>query len=171
MPGYVVDRLTLALNDRGRSVRGTRLLILGLAYKPDVDDVRRESPSFELIERPDRPGRGRRLQTTPHVPATHPMRNYGDLGLRSVPLTPAALAAYDAVVIATHHAAYDWQQVADHARLIVDTPQRPPARHRPPRPHRHGLTTPTAPARLTRQGPMFRIVPQCSTSNVGTLGR
>ena len=49
------------------------------------------------------------------------MRKYGDLGLRSVPLTPASLASYDAVLVATHHAAYDWQQVADHAKLIVDT--------------------------------------------------
>ena len=119
MPGYVVERTMLALNDRGRSVKGSRVLVLGLAYKPDVDDVR-ESPSFELI------GRLSDLGATvdyndPHVPATHPMRKYGDLGLRSVPLSPQSLASYNAVLIATHHAAYDWQLVADHATLIVDT--------------------------------------------------
>ena len=119
MPGYVVERTMLALNDRGKAVRGSRILVLGLAYKPDVDDVR-ESPSFELI------GRLTDLGATvdyndPHVPATHPMRHYGDLGLRSVPLSPGMLARYDAVLIATHHAAYDWQLVADHAKLIVDT--------------------------------------------------
>ena len=119
MPGYVVERLMLALNDRGKSVKGSRLLVLGLAYKPDVDDVR-ESPSFELIERLTDLG-ATVDYNDPHVPATHPMRKYGDLGLRSVPLTPDALAGYDAVLVATHHAAYDWQLVADHARLIVDT--------------------------------------------------
>jgi UDP-N-acetyl-D-glucosamine dehydrogenase len=119
MPGYVVERLMLALNDRGQSVRGSRILVLGLAYKPDVDDVR-ESPSFELIERLTDLGAAVDYND-PHVPATHPMRNYGDLGMRSVPLSPEMLAGYDAVLIATHHAAYDWQLVADHAKLIVDT--------------------------------------------------
>jgi UDP-N-acetyl-D-glucosamine dehydrogenase len=118
MPGYVVERLMLALNDRGQSVRGSRILVLGLAYKPDVDDVR-ESPSFELIERLTDLGAAVDYND-PHVPATHPMRNYGDLGMRSVPLSPEMLARY-AVLIATHHAAYDWQLVADHAKLIVDT--------------------------------------------------
>ncbi len=119
MPGYVVERTGLALNDRGKPVKGSRLLILGLAYKPDVDDVR-ESPSFELIERLTALGAAVDYND-PHVPATHPMRHYGDLGLRSVPLSPATLAGYDAVLVATHHAAYDWQQVADFAPLIIDT--------------------------------------------------
>ena len=119
MPGYVVERTMLALNDRGKPVKGSRILILGLAYKPDVDDVR-ESPSFELIGRLTDLGAAVDYND-PHVPATHPMRHYGDLGIRSVSLSPPMLAAYDAVLIATHHAAYDWQQVADHADLIVDT--------------------------------------------------
>jgi UDP-N-acetyl-D-glucosamine dehydrogenase len=102
----------------GRSVRGSRILVLGLAYRPDDDDVR-ESPSFELIERLTDLGAAVDYND-PHVPATHPMRNYGDLGMRSVPLSPEMLARY-AVLIATHHAAYDWQLVADHAKLIVDT--------------------------------------------------
>jgi UDP-N-acetyl-D-glucosamine dehydrogenase len=119
MPRYVVNKTMLALNDRRRSVKGSRILILGLAYKPDVDDVR-ESPSFELIDQLTDLG-ATVDYNDPHVPATHPMRKYGDLGLRSVPLTPESLAAYDCIVIATRHTAYDWQQIADHAKLIVDT--------------------------------------------------
>jgi UDP-N-acetyl-D-glucosamine dehydrogenase len=119
MPRYVVDRLAAALNDRGKAVKGSRVLVLGLAYKPDVDDVR-ESPSFELIERLEALGASVDYND-PHVPATHHMRHWGDLGKSSVPLTAESLAGYDCVLIATDHAAYDWQLVADHAKLIVDT--------------------------------------------------
>lgn len=118
MPDYVVERTILALNTQAKSVKNSRILLLGLAYKPDVDDVR-ESPSFELIEKLEHLG-AHVDYNDPHVPATHAMRNY-DLKMTSVPLTPQSLAGYDCVLIATHHAAYDWQLVADHARLIVDT--------------------------------------------------
>jgi UDP-N-acetyl-D-glucosamine dehydrogenase len=118
MPEYVVHRTMLALNERGRAINGSRILVLGLAYKPDVDDVR-ESPSFELIEKLRELG-AQVQYNDPHVPATHKMRHY-NLEMHSVPLTPAHLAEYDAVLVATHHAAYDWQLIADHARLIVDT--------------------------------------------------
>jgi UDP-N-acetyl-D-glucosamine dehydrogenase len=118
MPKYVVDRTVLALNDRSKAVRGSRILILGLAYKPDVDDVR-ESPSFELIEHLEQLGADVDYHD-PHVPATHKMRHH-DLQMRSIELTNEALASYDCVVVATNHAAYDWQQVADHAKLLVDT--------------------------------------------------
>jgi UDP-N-acetyl-D-glucosamine dehydrogenase len=118
MPDYVVQRTTLALNDRGKSVKGANILILGLAYKPDIDDVR-ESPSFELIEKLSHLGATVEYND-PHVPATHRMRNY-DLQMRSVPLTPQSLSKYDCVIIATHHSAYDWQMIADHAKLIIDT--------------------------------------------------
>ncbi len=118
MPRYVVQRTALALNERGKPVRGSRLLVLGLAYKPDVDDVR-ESPSFELIEQLEELG-AHVDYNDPHVPATHKMRRH-DLRMQSVPLTPQTLASYDGVLIATHHAAYDWQLLADHARLIIDT--------------------------------------------------
>src|SRR5205085_5123985 len=118
MPDYVVKRTSLALNDRGKSVKGSRILVLGLAYKPDVDDVR-ESPSFELIEKLEELGAHVDYHD-PHVPATHKMRHY-DLQMRSVELSPMNLARYDCVIIATHHSAYDWQLIADHAKLIVDT--------------------------------------------------
>ena len=120
MPEYVVRRTGLALNDRGKAVKGSRILVLGLAYKPDVDDVR-ESPSFELITRLRELG-ARIDYNDPHVPETHPMRHYPELPtMRSVELTPANLASYDCVLVATHHKAYDWQLVADHAKLVVDT--------------------------------------------------
>jgi UDP-N-acetyl-D-glucosamine dehydrogenase len=118
MPDYVVQRTVLALNDRAKSVKGSRVLVLGLAYKPDVDDVR-ESPSFELIEKLEELG-ATVDYNDPHVPKTHKMRRY-DLQMHSVPLTPQSLAGYDCILIATHHAAYDWQMVAEHAKLIVDT--------------------------------------------------
>jgi UDP-N-acetyl-D-glucosamine dehydrogenase len=118
MPDYVMHRLVLALNDRGKAVRGSRVLVLGLAYKPDVDDVR-ESPSFELILKLKALGASVDYND-PHVPSTHKMRNY-DLQMQSVPLTPESLAGYDCVLVSTHHSAYDWQAIADHSRLIIDT--------------------------------------------------
>ncbi|MGA2440601.1 MAG: nucleotide sugar dehydrogenase [Tepidisphaeraceae bacterium] len=118
MPDYVVQRTTLALNQRSRAVKGAKILILGLAYKPDIDDVR-ESPSFELIEK--LAGLGAIVQyNDPHVPATHRMRKY-DLNMRSQSFSAQSLGEYDCVIIATHHSAYDWQMIADHARLIIDT--------------------------------------------------
>ena len=118
MPEYVIQRTTLALNDRGKAVKGAKILILGLAYKPDVDDVR-ESPSFELIEKLEHLGAEVDYHD-PHVPATHKMRHH-DLQMKSIDLSPAALKTYDCVLVATNHTAYDWQQIADNARLLVDT--------------------------------------------------
>ena len=118
MPDYVVKRTGLALNDRGKAVKGSKILVLGLAYKPDVDDVR-ESPSFELIEKLEELGAEVDYHD-PHVPQTHRMRNY-DLQMKSIKLTPEALKSYDCVLIATHHQAYDWQMVVDNSKLIVDT--------------------------------------------------
>jgi UDP-N-acetyl-D-glucosamine dehydrogenase len=118
MPDYVIGRAATALNQRGKALKGSRILILGLAYKPDIDDVR-ESPSFELIEKLTHLGAAV-AYNDPHVPATHRMRNY-DLRMRSASLTAQSLRSYDCVVIATHHSAYDWQMIADHAPLIIDT--------------------------------------------------
>lgn len=118
MPDYVVNRTMLALNQHAKAIKGAKILVLGLAYKPDVDDVR-ESPSFEIIEKLEHLG-AEVDYNDPHVPATHKMRHH-DLQMQSVPLNATSLKNYDCVVIATHHAAYDWQLVADHARLIVDT--------------------------------------------------
>jgi len=118
MPDYVVDRVVGALNQHEKSVKGSRILVLGLAYKPDVDDVR-ESPSFELIEKLRQ--RGALIEyNDPHIPQTHKMRKY-DLKMTSVDLTPGSLASFDCVLIATHHSSYDWQMIAANAKLIVDT--------------------------------------------------
>jgi UDP-N-acetyl-D-glucosamine dehydrogenase len=119
MPDYVVRKTVLALNGRGLAAKGARVLVLGLAYKPDVDDVR-ESPSFELIEKLEELG-AEVDYNDPHVPQTRHTRRWGNLGKRSVPLTPETLAAYDCVLVATNHADYNWQMVADHSKLIVDT--------------------------------------------------
>lgn len=118
MPEFVVQRVMLALNERGKAVNGASILVMGLAYKPDVNDIR-ESPSIELIERMTALG-AHVEYTDPHVATTHPMRDH-DLRMTSVDVTPQRLKSYDCVVIATHHAAFDWSMVAKHARLIVDT--------------------------------------------------
>ena len=118
MPDWVIQRVALALNRHSKAVSGSRILVLGLAYKPDVDDVR-ESPSFELIEKLLAYG-AQVDYNDPHVAATHRMRHY-DLQMTSVEVTGETLASYDCVLIATHHSAYDWQMIADHAKLIVDT--------------------------------------------------
>jgi len=120
MPDFVIERLMLGLNRHGKAVNGSRVLVLGLAYKPDVDDVR-ESPSFELIEKLR--GLGAEVDyNDPHVPAMHAMRHYPDLPLMtSVELSAESLADYDCVLIATDHAAYDWAMIGKHAQLIVDS--------------------------------------------------
>ena len=118
MPDYVVEKVMHALNGHGKAVKGSKILILGLAYKPDVDDVR-ESPSFELIEKMEHIG-AKVDYSDPHVPQTHKMREH-DLHLKSVPLTKDTLASYDCVVVATNHAAFDFDLVVKYAKLIVDT--------------------------------------------------
>jgi UDP-N-acetyl-D-glucosamine dehydrogenase len=118
MPQYVVQRTAEALNERGKSVKGSRILVLGLAYKPDIADVR-ESPSFELIER--LAGLGAAVDyNDPHVPRTHRMRRH-DLHMTSVELTSESLGMYDCVIVSTNHSVYDWPTIARHARLVVDT--------------------------------------------------
>lgn len=118
MPEYVVERAVAALAARGKDVRGARVLVLGLAYKPDIDDVR-ESPSFELIRLFRE--RGASVEySDPHVPATWPGRKH-DLGMRSVELSQRTLGECDCVVISTNHSAFDYGLIARHAALVVDT--------------------------------------------------
>lgn len=118
MPGYVVERLGAAMAERGVVLDGSRVLVLGLAYKPDIDDVR-ESPSFELIRLLREAGAAVEY-SDPHVPATWAGRR-GDLGMKSIDLTPASVAGFDAIILATQHAAFDYPMIARHARLLVDT--------------------------------------------------
>lgn len=118
MPGYVVRRIGQALNDEGQSVSRSKVLILGLAYKPDVDDVR-ESPAIELISQLKALGAEVDYHD-PHVAQTHKMRRH-DLKMQSVELTDEAIEGYDCIVIATDHSDYDWAAIGGRARLIVDT--------------------------------------------------
>ncbi len=118
MPDYVVQRTVDALKQRGKPIEGAKVLVLGLAYKPDVDDIR-ESPSFELIEKLQALG-AEVNYNDPHVPSTHRMRHH-DLTMTSVKLSPKTLESYDCVLIATNHTAYDWPVIAGHAKLIVDS--------------------------------------------------
>lgn len=118
MPAYVVDRLSLALNGQSKAVKGSRVLVLGLAYKEDVDDTR-ESPAFELIELLR--GLGADVNySDPYIPKTVPVRKH-DLRMESVSLNADTVASYDAVLIATAHKAFDLGVVAEHAKLVVDT--------------------------------------------------
>ena len=118
MPAYVVSQLVRALNDERKPIRGSKLLVLGLAYKPDVDDAR-ESPSFELIEQLQELGADVHYHD-PHIPVA-PKTRARAFAQSSVDLTEHSLRHYDAVVISTHHSAYDWAWIATHARLVVDT--------------------------------------------------
>jgi UDP-N-acetyl-D-glucosamine dehydrogenase len=119
MPEYVVERITWALNEAGRAVRGSRVCILGVAYKADVDDPR-ESPSFTLMDLLR--ARGAILSyNDPHVPRLPPMRHHDVPDLASQPLGEEYLASQDCVVIATAHSAYDFDFIVRHSRLVIDT--------------------------------------------------
>ncbi len=120
MPQHVVDKLLLALNDRSKAMRGSKVLLLGLAYKKDIDDPR-ESPAFEILHRLLELG-ARVSYHDPHVPEAPSMRSWPELpALTSQPLTKELLEGLDAVVLVTDHRAVDYELLARHAPLIVDT--------------------------------------------------
>src|SRR5262249_36379318 len=119
MPEHVVQKIASALGQAGKSLNGSRVLLLGVAYKKNVDDPR-ESPAFRLLEL---------LQATgavvsysdPHVPILPKMRSFQVPSLSSEELTVDFLARQDCVVVVTDHDAFDWPLIAGHASLIVDT--------------------------------------------------
>ena len=118
MPKYVVDRVAEALNEQGKAIKGSRVCILGVAYKRDVDDPR-ESPAFPIMEQLKE--RGALISyNDPHVPALPRMREH-DLDFRSEELTADFLARQDCVVVITDHSRYDFDWIARHARVLVDT--------------------------------------------------
>ncbi|MGH7563527.1 MAG: UDP binding domain-containing protein, partial [Gemmatimonadota bacterium] len=120
MPEHVVGRVIEALNVRGRAVNGSRILILGLAYKPDVSDER-ESPSYHLMDRLRERG-AEVAYHDPHVPVVQPTREHSDwAGTRSVDWDRQTISGFDVVVISTRHDAVDYQELAEWARCIVDT--------------------------------------------------
>lgn len=115
---WVLEKMVEALNTRGKPLTNSKVLVLGVAYKKDVDDVR-ESPALALIERMLHKG-AKVDYHDPHI-AQLPKQRVRDLGLKSKPLTAELLSGSDAVLIITDHDAIDWKLVARHAPLIVDT--------------------------------------------------
>lgn len=118
MPHFVVARTVSALNDAERALRGASVMIIGVAYKPNINDVR-ESPAAEIIELL-LAGGAKLSYHDPHVPEFPKMRMH-DIDLRSTPLSASLLAEQDVVVVVTHHACVDWKLIGEHARLVVDT--------------------------------------------------
>lgn len=118
MPRYVVDRTVRALNARGKSARGAKVLVLGLSYKPDIDDDR-ESPSFELLSLFGELG-AELAYCDPFIPASHRGRKH-DFELRSVPCTAEEFARHDALVLSTAHTAFRDPELYRGASLVVDT--------------------------------------------------
>jgi UDP-N-acetyl-D-glucosamine dehydrogenase len=128
MPAWVAAKTADALNDRGKPLKGAKLLVLGIAYKKNIDDPR-ESPAVELLEL--FADRGAAVSySDPHIPVFPAMRRHA-FDLRSVTMTAAAVAAADAVVIATDHDAFDYDLIAREAALVIDTR----GRYRSPRPN------------------------------------
>ncbi len=116
MPYHVVESVAAALNDRSKPLKGSRILVLGLSYKRDIDDLR-ESPSLTLIEQLRRKG-ARVDYNDPYFPTVGRGRHY-DLNMTSVPLSE--LPHYDCVLIATDHSEYDYEQIVREAALVIDT--------------------------------------------------
>jgi UDP-N-acetyl-D-glucosamine dehydrogenase len=117
MPRYVVQKTVEALNAEGRSVRGARVLVLGLSYKPDIGDDR-ESPSYELVAGLRQLG-AEVAYCDPHIPATQRTRKH-DLGLASVPCSADEFARYDALVVATAHVEFRDPALYERVGLVVD---------------------------------------------------
>jgi UDP-N-acetyl-D-glucosamine dehydrogenase len=119
MPYNVVDSVASALNERQKSLKGSRIMVLGVAYKKDVDDMR-ESPSLKIIEQLVQ--RGAKVDyNDPHFPAISKLRHYNFEGMKSVPIDSKTLASYDCVLIATDHTSYDYPMIVESAQLVVDT--------------------------------------------------
>ena len=119
MPYYVVTKTIEALNKKGKSVRGARILILGIAYKKDIDD-QRESPALKIISLLQNKG-AKVSYNDSYVPQSYGHRDYPGLELKSVALTEKMLKEFDAVIIATAHSDYDFAWIAENSSLIIDT--------------------------------------------------
>src|SRR6266849_4752883 len=130
MPYHVVDAVASAMNDRQKAVKGSRIMVLGVAYKKDVDDMR-ESPSLKIIELLTL--RGAKVDyNDAHFPEIPKLRHYNFEGMKSVPIDSKSLATYDCVLIATDHTSYDYPMIVESSQLVVDTRNatRRIARHR-----------------------------------------
>jgi len=118
VPYYVVSKISDTLNGRGKSVKDSKILILGVAYKRDIDDIR-ESPALKIMELLIEKG-AQVLYNDPYIPRLHKMRRY-DFGITSRKLSEKLLSQMDAVVIVTDHTVYDYNWIVKHAHLIIDT--------------------------------------------------
>ena len=118
MPQWVVGKVADALNGHGKAIKGSRILVLGLAYKKNIDDSR-ESPAVEIMDLLQEKG-AHIDYSDPHIPVFPRKRNY-QFDLQSVPLTAESIASYDALVLATDHEKFDYALLQQHAQLIVDT--------------------------------------------------
>ncbi|MEP3481015.1 MAG: nucleotide sugar dehydrogenase [Fuerstiella sp.] len=119
MPRYVISQLSEFLNNVSKPIRNSKICLLGMAYKKDVDDPR-ESPSFELLDLLTE--RGARLSyNDPHIPKLPKMRHHDVPEMSSSELTADFLAAQDCVVIATDHSAYDYEFIVQHSQMVLDT--------------------------------------------------
>lgn len=118
MPSYVVKKTAKALNNQKKSINGSKILVLGISYKKNIDDMR-ESPSVFLMERLRDEG-AEVAYTDPHVPIFPKMREHS-FDLKSVPLTPESIAGFDCVLLATDHDRFDYDMIQKNAKLVVDT--------------------------------------------------
>jgi UDP-N-acetyl-D-glucosamine dehydrogenase len=120
MPEWVVNKVMHALNDRSKALKNAKILLMGLAYKPDVDDDR-ESPSYKLWELLEKKG-AKVDYHDPHCPVVQPTREHPQFtGIKSKPLTAASIKKYDCVLISTDHKKVDYNFLVEHAQLVVDT--------------------------------------------------
>lgn len=118
MPNWVIGKVIEGMNNQGKALKNSKVLVLGIAYKPNIDDMR-ESPSAELMEILEEKG-AVVAYSDPHVPKFPTMRKY-HFDLTSVELTPENIQSYDCVLLATHHKAFDYELIQKHAKLIVDS--------------------------------------------------
>lgn len=119
MPYYVINKMIEALSERGKSIKGAKVLVLGIAYKKDIDD-QRESPSLKIIDLLQKKGI-KVSYNDPYVPESSGHREYPGLSLKSVPVTEKRLRESDAVIISTDHTCYDFKWIVKNARLVIDT--------------------------------------------------
>lgn len=118
MPEYVIGKLMDGLNEAGKALKNSRVLVLGIAYKKNVDDMR-ESPSVEIMELIEAKG-AEIAYSDPHVPTFPKMREHG-FNLSSEKLSAENLVTFDAVVLATDHDRFDYELIKQHAKLIIDS--------------------------------------------------
>jgi UDP-N-acetyl-D-glucosamine dehydrogenase len=128
MPHHVVDKVADALNSHSKSIRGSNVLMLGIAYKRDVDDIR-ESPALDILGVLEQKG-ARVSYHDPYAPHLAGREWPGARDLQSVPLTPETLAAADCIVIITDHKVFDYDTIVRHAKLVVDSRNAIKGRHR-----------------------------------------